>query len=158
MTRREFLASLAALPLMGEERVIRVGYLAPYVEERLPRFMLSSVIARVPPDASPDEIAARVLAAITDRYSGPRRSGQNCPGVFERKTWNAALRVRRRLRPCSLRSDENNYEGDRNAHKSRCNVPLQVSISQGLRHDWCTFGEPQTQHSLPWAGVVFHDS
>jgi hypothetical protein len=28
MTRREFLASLAALPLMGEERVIRVGHVA----------------------------------------------------------------------------------------------------------------------------------
>jgi len=44
-----------------------VGYLAPYIEERLPRFMLNPVIARVPPDASPDEIAARVLAAARPR-------------------------------------------------------------------------------------------
>jgi predicted permease len=52
-----------------------VGYLAPYIEERLPRFMLSFVIARMPPEASPHETAARILAAITPRNAD--RPGTN---------------------------------------------------------------------------------
>ena len=53
-----------------------VAYLAPYVEDpRLPPFLLNSVIARMPADASPDGVAARVLTVAAARNAD--RPGTN---------------------------------------------------------------------------------
>ena len=43
----------------------RIGYITPFVAEHWSRFALHAVIGRVPPEVSPHQTAARILAAAT---------------------------------------------------------------------------------------------